>query len=285
MNTVEITYRCEPLDASARVHPSSSDAARDRLDDGNRTFAALFDTCSAEGSRVRHIIPVDPHDLGLLAEKTTIAGQRPFAAILGCSDARVPVELIFNEGPNDVFVVRVAGNVLGAEVLGSLQYAVENLGGSVKLIVALGHSGCGAAGAAVDVFLNPENYLPLAIKHSLRGILDRLLVVVQACAIKLARTFGPEVIKRTGYRQALVEAAIVMNAALTAHSVQKEFGTGDPAELQSVYGVYLLETREVWTPFLGRGLAQPPRDQAGFSQLGEAIARSERIASLLELRT
>jgi carbonic anhydrase len=179
----------------------------------------------------------------------------------------------------------VAGNVLGAEVLGSLQYAVENLEGSVKLIAVLGHSGCGAAGAAVNVFLNPENYLPLAIKHSLRGILDRLLVVVQACAIKLARTFGPEVIKRPGYRRALVEAAIVMNAALTAYAVQKEFETGDPADLQSVYGVYLLETREVWTPLQTRGLARPPPDQAGFSQLGEAIAKSERIASLLEVGT
>jgi carbonic anhydrase len=284
MNTVEITYRCEPRDAPERPHPSSSDAACDRLDDGNRAFAALFDMSSAEGSHVRHIIPVDPHDFGLLAEKTAIATQRPFAAILGCSDARVPVELIFNEGPNDVFVVRVAGNVLGAEVLGSLQYAVDNLDGSVKLIAVLGHSGCGAAGAAVNVFLRPEKYLPLAIKHSLRGILDRLLVVVQACALKLARTFGPDVIKRPGYRRALVEATIVMNAALTAYAVQKEFGTGDPADLRSVYGVYLLETREVWTPLGARGLAEPPRDQMGFSELGEAIARSERIASLLELK-
>ena len=62
-----------------------------------------------------------------------MAKQRPFAAILGCSDARVPVELIFNEGPNDLFVIRVAGNGLGTEVLGSLKYAVENLGGSLSL--------------------------------------------------------------------------------------------------------------------------------------------------------
>jgi carbonic anhydrase len=193
------------------------------------------------------------------------------------------VELVFNEGPNDVFVVRVAGNVLGAEVLGSLQYAVENLDGHVKLIAVIGHSGCGAVSTAVNVFLNPENYLPLAIKHSLRDILDRLLAVVQACAKKLAKIFGPEVAERPGYRKALIESAIVTNAALTAYSVQEEFGTSDPAALQAVYGVYLLETRQIWTPLQGRGLAHPPHDQAGFIELGEAITRSERIAALLEL--
>ena len=73
----------------------------------------------------------------------------------------MPIELIFNEGPNDLFVIRVAGNGLGTDVLGSLKYAVDNLSGSLKLIVVLGHSGCGALTAAVDVFLNPENYLSL----------------------------------------------------------------------------------------------------------------------------
>lgn len=284
VHTVEIIYRCDPADPGARPRPLSSDAARIRLDEGNSAFAAIFHSAAAEDGCVRDIIPIDPHNLGLSADQTDVPSQRPFAAILGCSDARVPVELVFNEGPNDVFVARVAGNVLGAEVLGSLQYAVENLGGSVKLIAVVGHSRCGAVATAVDVFLNPENYLPLAIKHSLRDILDRLLAVVQACSKRLASTYGPEVIERPGYRMALIEAAVVTNAALTAYSVQKEFETADPAELQAVYGVYLLETRDVWTPTRGRGLAQPPRDQAGFRELGEAISRSERIASLLQSR-
>src|SRR5207342_3649559 len=129
--------------------------------------------------------PVDPRDLGLASGSGAMPKQRPFAAILGCSDARVPVELIFNEGPNDLFVVRVAGNGLGSEVLGSLKYAVENLGGCLKLIVVLGHSGCGAVSAAVDVFLDPTRYLALATSHSLRNILDRLLVVVQASAKRM----------------------------------------------------------------------------------------------------
>ena len=117
----------------------------------------------------------------------------------------MPVELIFNEGPNDLFVVRVAGNGLGTEVLGSLKYAVDNLRGTLKLIVVLGHSGCGAVTAAVDVFLDPAGYLPLATNHSLRNILDSLLVVVQASARKIQGTFGPDISHHPGYRKALIE--------------------------------------------------------------------------------
>ena len=103
-----------------------------------------------------------------------------FAAILGCSDARVPIELIFNEGPNNLFVIRVAGNGLGSEVLGSLKYAIENLSSSLKLIVVMGHSGCGAVQAAADAFLSPSDYLLLATKHSLRNMLDQMLVVISS---------------------------------------------------------------------------------------------------------
>ena len=115
-------------------------------------------------------------------------------------------------------MIRVAGNVLGSEVLGSLHYAVENLAKTLRLIVVLGHSGCGAVSTAVDLFLNPRDYLQLATAHSLRSILDRLLVVIQACAKKLVETFGPDVVHRHGYRMALVEAAIVANAALFPHT-------------------------------------------------------------------
>jgi carbonic anhydrase len=170
--------------------PSDSNAALLRLEEGNKSFAALVDHINDERG-IQRVIPVDPRDLGLISGSLEMAKQRPFAAILGCSDARVPVELIFNEGPNDLFVIRVAGNGLDTEVLGSLKYAVENLGGSLKLIVVLGHSGCGALTTAVDVFLSPGDYLPLATKHSLRNILDRLLLVVQTSARKLLAAFGP----------------------------------------------------------------------------------------------
>jgi carbonic anhydrase len=284
VKTVDAIYRYQ-ADAPARHRPSDSDEARLRLDEGNRTFATLLEQVKDEHGRTERVVPVDARDLGLISDEIGTPIQHPFAAVLGCSDARVPIELIFSEGPNDLFVVRVAGNVLGTDVLGSLKFAVEHLGGSLKLIVVLGHSGCGAVTSAVDVFLDPSDYLSLATKHSLRNILDRLLVVIQTCARKLTTTFGPEIVHRPGYRQALIEASIVTNAALAAYSIQEGVRTNDAGELRAVYGVYLLETREVWAPRPGDtktvGLAAAPHDLAGFVDLGAAIVRSERIARLL----
>jgi carbonic anhydrase len=284
LKTVDIIYRYEARDAPARPLPTDSDAALRRLNGGNSDFAALLDHVKDEIG-IQQIIPVDPGDLGLDSKVAGIPKQRPFAAVLGCSDARVPIELIFNEGPNDLFVVRVAGNGLGMEVLGSLKYAVDHLGNTLKLIVVLGHSGCGALTTAVDVFLNPGDYLTIAAQHSIRSILDRSLIVVQASANRLHSAFGPDVARIPGYRQALIEASIVTNAALSAYAIQQEFITRDLPGLQTVYGVYVLETREVWAPgssgIKGTGLASPPRDLAGFSVFADAVVQSERIASYL----
>ncbi|MCH8158084.1 MAG: carbonic anhydrase [Nitrospinae bacterium] len=76
------------------------------------------------------------------------SGQTPFAAVLSCSDSRVPPEILFDCGLGDLFVVRVAGNIINDEILGSLEYATEHLG--VSLIVVLGHQRCGAVQAAVE---------------------------------------------------------------------------------------------------------------------------------------
>jgi carbonic anhydrase len=163
---------------------------------------------------------------------------------------------------------------------------VEHLGGTLKLIVVLGHSGCGALTTAVEMFLNPGDYLTLATKHSLRNILDRTLLVVQASANKLLSAFGPDVVRHAGYRQALIEASIVTNAALAAYSIQQEFESIERTDMRAVYGVYLLETREVWAPRLGDakgiGLAAAPHDLAGFTDLGNAVVQSDRIGSHLK---
>ena len=136
------------------------------------------------------------------------------------------------------------------------------------------------------MFLNPGDYLTVATRHSLRNILDRSLLVIQASANKLLSTFGSDVARNPGYRQALIEASIVTNAALAAYSIQQEFETSDQTEMRSVFGVYLLESREVWAPRLGDvkgiGLAAAPRDLAGFADLGNAVVQSERIASYLK---
>jgi len=77
-----------------------------------------------------------------------VKGQKPFAVIVGCSDSRIPPEIIFDQGLGDLFVVRVAGNVVDDVALGSIEYAVDHLG--TRLVVVLGHSKCGAVTATVQ---------------------------------------------------------------------------------------------------------------------------------------
>lgn len=94
--------------------------------------------------------------------------QDPVAVILGCSDARVPVEMVFDQGLGDLFVIRVAGNVVAPSQIGSVEFAVEKF--NTKLVVVLGHSKCGAVTACVDTLLNPnQNYRP-----NLQSIVDRI---------------------------------------------------------------------------------------------------------------
>src|SRR6516162_1261746 len=282
MKTVEIIYRYRSPSAPTRPRPRDAEAARLRLSDGNHAFATLLDGLSQGAGRARRVIDIDPRDLGLLEEHSA-PPQHPFAVVLGCSDARVPIELIFNEGPNDLFVVRVAG--LGHDVLGSLRYALEHLRESLRLVVILGHSGCGAVSAAVDAFLHPLGYLSVSTSYSLRGILDRLLIVVEAASRKLAATYGSDVAKQPGYRDALIAASVAGNAAQVAFTVQRELTALGLNELRVVYGVYRLETREVWVPpstaDAATRLAHPPTDVVAFGELGDAIAKSDLIAGNL----
>ena len=282
---VDITYRYAVEDQPPRSHPPDSDAAIRRLCDGNRAFAGLFANSAGDAMPRQAIVQLDPRDVGITTSAQEAPKQRPFAAILGCADARVPIELIFNEGPNDLFVLRVAGNGLGTDVLGSLKYAIDHLSDSLRLIVVLGHSGCGALTTAVDIFLDPAGYLPLATQHSLRNIVDRLLVVVQASSRGMLTAFGADIHRHLNYRRALIEASTATNAALAAYSIEQELGTADRKRLRAVYGVYMLETRSIWaaTPAGSEplALAAPPQDASGFAELGNTIVRSDRIRSLL----
>ena len=111
-----------------------ADEALSRLMEGNARFL--------RGERRFTQAPIE-----ILAD--LIEGQHPFAVILGCSDSRVPPELIFDAKFGDLFVIRVAGNVVSPEVWGSLQYAGTHL--KTQLVMVLGHEGCGAVQAALAV--------------------------------------------------------------------------------------------------------------------------------------
>ena len=100
-------------------------------------------------------------------------GQHPYATILGCSDSRVPPELIFDAGLGELFVVRVAGNVLSPEVSGSLQYAGAHL--NTSLFVVLGHDGCGAVKAALDTKMygiQQRSRIQILVDNILPGLPD-----------------------------------------------------------------------------------------------------------------
>ena len=268
MKTAEFTYRYSDR-ASVRTRPADADAARLRLNEGNRTFASLLDTLATNGGSAQYAIDVDPKDLGLLSDAAP-PSQQPFAAVLGCSDARVPIELIFGQGPNDLFVVRVAGNGLGSDVLGSLRYAIEHLQGSLRLVVVLGHSGCGAISAAVDTFLDPAGYLALATNHAIRGILDRQLIVIQATARRLMSAFGD----RCDNARALPRSPdrgvrCYQRSTRGLYRCSRNCTGLITHDLRAVYGVYILQSRQVWTPTADPGgqevgLAPPPKDADGF---------------------
>lgn len=102
-----------------------------------------------------------------------VAGQTPFAIILGCSDSRVPAEIIFDQGLGDLFVIRVAGNIVAPSQIGSVEFAAEQF--KTRLVVVLGHSNCGAVSATVNqLVLADELRSP-----NLRAIVDRIKPAVQ----------------------------------------------------------------------------------------------------------
>lgn len=100
--------------------------------------------------------------------------QKPFVAVLSCSDSRVPVEIIFDAGLGDIFAVRTAGHVLSKEVMGSLEYAVKTLG--VKLIMILGHENCGAINTAIQAYQN-KNHGELS--DNLQSIMNHIYPAIE----------------------------------------------------------------------------------------------------------
>lgn len=131
-----LTVLFAPLILFASEHPTPTvpaDRALQMLVEGNQRYVT---------NRLSH-----PDQTA--ARRTLVAAaQHPFAVILGCADSRVPPEVIFDQGLGDIFVVRVAGNVTSAEVLGSVEYAIEHL--DTSLVVVLGHEKCGAVQAAAS---------------------------------------------------------------------------------------------------------------------------------------
>jgi len=128
--------------------------ALERLREGNLRFAANVRGSDAFVSHTRRV--------------ELASGQQPFAIILGCSDSRVPAEIVFDQGLGDLFVIRVAGNIVAPSQVGSVEFAAARY--STRLVVVLGHSQCGAILATLEELRTPtENQ-----SHNLRSIVDRV---------------------------------------------------------------------------------------------------------------
>lgn len=134
--------------------------ALDRLREGNRRFVSDMRASGALAGHARRI--------------ELVAGQEPFAIVLGCSDSRVPAEIIFDQGLGDLFVIRVAGNVVAPSQVGSVEFAAARFG--TPLVVVLGHSLCGAVLATLEELERPsESQSP-----NLRAIVGRIRPAVEA---------------------------------------------------------------------------------------------------------
>ena len=163
----------------------SADEALLRLEAGNERFlagTARFPTVQKE----------------ILADLAK--GQQPYATILACSDSRVPPELIFDAGLGELFIIRVAGNVMSPEVAGSLQYAGRHL--HTPLFVVLGHTGCGAVSAAIDTRLHGKQQLS-RIQILVDGILPGLADLDPQLAPEAMIAQGVEANVRWSMRQIL----------------------------------------------------------------------------------
>tara|TARA_B100001123_G_scaffold444924_1_gene595058 strand:- start:2107 stop:2721 length:615 start_codon:yes stop_codon:yes gene_type:complete len=155
----------------------SSEDALQCLQEGNARFV------SSNFSKGRGL---DPSERIKLAK-----GQHPFAVVLGCSDSRVPPEIVFDQNPGDLFVVRVAGNVVSPVQTGSVEFAIEHFG--AQLVVVLGHSGCGAIRATLDEIRCPSENL----SQNLRAIIETVKPGLKDVAIRDLEKVSEEEFQQT----------------------------------------------------------------------------------------
>lgn len=164
--------------------------ALERLREGNRRFVS--------GAR-----SLDTRTPGLQRDELA-AGQEPFAVVLGCSDSRVPVEIVFDQGLGDLFVIRVAGNIVAPSQIGSVEFAAERFG--TRLVVVLGHTGCGAVRATLEELERPTE----SQSRNLRAIVDRVRPSVEGL---LAGARGRD-------REALARDAVRANIRASADALR-----------------------------------------------------------------
>ena len=169
-------------------------------------------------------------DLNLQVEQTS-TGQYPFATVLSCIDSRVPAELVFDQGIGDIFSVRIAGNFVNSDILGSMEFASKLAG--TKLVLVLGHTACGAVKGACDH----------AELGNLTGMLDKIAPAVEAV------TEPANAADRTSANIDFVNAVGTKNVALTIEKIRQDSPVlaemEQAGEIQIVGGMYDIATGKV----------------------------------------
>lgn len=204
----------------------SAQEALQRLRDGNRRFvASLQDPDGAPPLMRRHEL---------------ITEQFPYAIILGCSDSRVPAEIVFDAGLGDLFVIRVAGNIVAPSQVGSVEFAAAKFG--TRLVVVLGHSNCGAIAATIEELQRPaehqsRNLLSIVdrVRPSVEGLfkselrkdlpaLSRLAIRANVGVSVSHLRYGSEMLERLGQQEGL----LVVGAEYSVDTGVVEFFDGVP---------------------------------------------------------
>ena len=164
--------------------------ALERLREGNRRFASSLSASAETPLHVRR------------AE--LVQGQEPFAIVLGCSDSRVPAEIVFDQGLGDLFVIRVAGNIVAPSQIGSVEFGAARFG--TRLVVVLGHSSCGAVVATLEELQGT----PQSQSRNLRSIVNRVRPAVES----VLESFKP------GGSQNLLDLAVRANIRAAANQLR-----------------------------------------------------------------
>jgi carbonic anhydrase len=190
-----------------------------RLQEGNRQFI--------EGKSRRLDEINEPGGLKIIED------QKPFAVILGCSDSRVPVEIVFNQGFGDLFVIRVAGNIVAPSQIGSIEFAAEKFG--TRLVVVMGHTHCGAVQTTLDELMRPGNRQ----SRNLRSIVDRIRPAVEGLVATELRE-KPDLLM-----QIAIRTNISISANFLRHGSERLEQLIESGELLVVGAEYSIETGRV----------------------------------------
>ena len=212
------------------------------LQDGNRRFVAGLGGVALATNQARRA--------------QLIMGQQPFAVLLGCADSRVPGELVFDQGLGELFVIRVAGNIVAPSQIGSVEFAVERF--STRLVVVLGHSGCGAISATLEELKLPAR----GRSPNLRAVVDRIRPSVEPL-LETELAHDPVRLKKMAVRANIRNAAnhLRHGSPILEHWIEHE-------GLLVVGAEYSLETGMVeffdGMPDMGQGpLPELPQAQGG----------------------